>query len=549
MENFLYYFKLNQGGLLVKNKQYFFGVSILLVAAFINSPPTFSQRMNTEPQNNNSNLTQNNFKSPSINQNSPTDNPENPDNQMPSSASQNTDANTTSTNTNDTSTTTSSDNSTTPSASPLQIQTALFAYPIITMDTTRKVMTNVPSAGSTAAPMGQFANMTKFLDASFTNVTAPNADTLYSIAWLDLSTEPYILHLPNENGRYFVMPLLDAWTNVFASLGTRTTGTTEQNFAIVGPHWNGKLPNNMKEIKAPTNMVWIIGRTFCSGTPEDIKAVNAIQSQYSLTPLSAYGTDYTPPSNLATDSNIDMKIPPREQVNNMDASTYYNELNMLLQSNPPSEKDAKLMAVVAKIGVVPGQKFDLNKLNPTIATGMEESIKDAVQTIEANLSTYSVNENGWQFLKTGVYGSNYLRRAVITFVGLGANLPQDAMYPMTGVDNDDQQLNGSNKYIIHFNKGELPPVKGFWSLTMYNDKYYFVNNSLNRYRLNSSDKLIHNKDGSTDIYIQNQSPGADKQANWLPAPNGNFNLCFRFYWPDQSIISGEWKPPAVRKVS
>ncbi len=423
----------------------------------------------------------------------------------------------------------------------------IYGYSLVTMDVTRSVMTNVKSLEGLRAPMGQFVNAREYPNASFRDVTAPNADTLYSSAWINVGQEPYVLQVPDEGDRYYLMPMLSGWTDVFADPGTRTTGTKAQTFAIVGPNWKGTLPKGMKELISPTNMVWIIGRTYCTGTPEDYKAVHQLQDQYKLVPLSAFGKDYTPPEGKV-DPNIDMKTPVRDQVNALPAKDYFNRLALLLKDNPPAKEDAQMVATMAKLGIKPGEEFDVGKLDAQIQKGLEKSIKAGQEAIMNHFKNAGVEKNGWTFsTKTGKYGTDYLQRAFIAAVGLGANLPQDAIYPTTTVDSQGNKLNGANKYTIHFNKGELPPVKGFWSLTMYDDKYFFTDNALNRYTLSARNDLKKNEDGSVDLLIQHESPGKDKESNWLPAPAGDFILMLRFYWPEDAIINGTWAPPAVVK--
>lgn len=433
-------------------------------------------------------------------------------------------------------------------ATKLANEAYIYAYPLITMDITRQVMTNVASPQTQAAPMGQFANIPVFPDASFKTVTAPNADTLYSAAWLDLAKGPYVLHVPDEHGRYYLMPMLDAWTNVFASPGSRTTGTQEHNFAIVGPNWNGTLPAGVTKIKAPTNLVWILGRTYSSGTPDDLTAVHAIQAQYTLTPLSQFGKSYTPPTNVPTNSNVDMKTPPRDQVNAMDAQSFFNQVAMLMQNNPPSKSDKSMVKDLKKLGIIAGQPFDMSKENAVIAQALQQSTKTGLQQIVENIKNIGHKINGWQIQSLGTYGTDYFKRATITFAGLGANLPQDAMYPTASIDANGKPLNGANNYVMHFNKGDMPPVNGFWSLTMYDQQFYFVPNAINRYNLGTKDAFKYNDDGSLDIYIQHASPGTDKDSNWLPAPLGDFNITLRVYWPKLSIIDGKWNPPAVQEI-
>src|SRR5579871_3732642 len=222
------------------------------------------------------------------------------------------------------------------------VEAYVYGYPLVTMEITRRVMTNVAEPEGTHAPMGQFLLMRKYPDASFKDVTAPNADTLYSTAWLDLAKEPYILSLPDEDGRYYLMPMLSGWTNVFEVPGKRTAGTKAQTYAITGPNWKGRLPEGVKELKAPTNIVWILGRTYCTGTPEDYKACHAIMDKYQLAPLSGYGKPYTPPAGKV-DPAVDMKTPVREQVHKMDAVAYFTLLASLLKDNPPAAADAPMV--------------------------------------------------------------------------------------------------------------------------------------------------------------------------------------------------------------
>lgn len=427
----------------------------------------------------------------------------------------------------------------------------VYGYPLITMEFTRRVMTNTAAPQGTHAPMGQFVRMRKYPDAKFRDVTAPNADTLYSTAWLDLSKEPYVLSLPDMGNRYFLMPMLDGWTNVFQVPGTRTTGNKAQTYAITGPGWHGSLPEGMKELKSPTSMVWILGRTYCTGTPEDYQACHAVMDKYDLRPLSAYGKPFTPPAGKV-DSTVDMKTAVREQVNKLDIGAYFKLLADLMKDNPPSKDDAPMVENLAKIGIVPGKDFDISKLDPGIARSLAKAPAVAQEKIMAHFKDAGTLENGWTFsTKAGVYGTDYLQRALITAIGLGANRPQDAVYPTSTVDAAGQRYGGAKKYVVHFDKGLTPPVNAFWSITMYDADYFFVDNPLNKYTVSPRNDLKFNADGSLDIYIQNTSPGQDKEANWLPAPSGDFVLMMRLYWPkttNPSIIDGTWKLPAVKPV-
>ncbi len=433
----------------------------------------------------------------------------------------------------------------------------VYAYPLMTMEMTRRVTTNVVAPEGTSAPMGQFAKLREYPNASFNAVTAPNADTLYTTTWLDVSKEPWVLSIPNMKGRYALFPMLDGWTDVFQVPGKRTTGTAAQKYAITGPGWSGTLPAGVTEYKSPTGMVWLLGRIYCTGTPEDYKAVHALQDQMSAVPLSSYGKPYKPTPGVV-DPAINKTIAVRDQLNTMDGASYFKLFAELLKTNPPSVDDAPMVAKLAKIGIVPGQDFDASKLEPSVAAGIAKAPRPAQDKISAwfkeGIAAGDAKlENGWVFTtKTGLYGTNYIQRATVTWYGLGANRPKDAVYPTSEGPEILQKYNGANKYVLHFDKGQMPPVDGFWSVTMYNAKYFFVDNPLNRYNVSQRNKFKSNADGSTDIYIQADSPGKDKESNWLPAPKDDFVLMMRLYWPkekDPSILNGSWKIPAVKKVA
>ena len=433
----------------------------------------------------------------------------------------------------------------------------VYAYPLVTMEMTRQIMTNVESAAGTRAPMGQFVRMRSYPDSSYRDVTAPNADTLYTTTWIDVSKEPWVLSLPDMKGRYFLFPMLDGWTNVFQVPGKRTTGTQTQKYAITGPGWSGTLPAGVTEYKSPTGIVWILGRIYCTGTPEDYKAVHALQDQVSVVPLSSYGKPFKPEPGKV-DPALDMKTAVREQVNAMDGAAYFKKFAELLKSNPAAAEDAPMVEKLAKIGIVPGQDFDAAKLDPAVAKGVVAAPKPAQDLIMGWLKAGIVAgdlklENGWLFTtKTGLYGTSYLQRALITAIGLGANRPEDAVYPTSEGPELLKKYDGSKKYVMRFEKGQLPPVNGFWSLTMYDADYFFVANPLNRYTLSQRNKLKVNKDGSVDLYIQHESPGKEKESNWLPAPADTFVLMMRMYWAKEkppSILDGTWKVPEVKEAS
>jgi hypothetical protein len=442
-------------------------------------------------------------------------------------------------------------------AQDVAVEAYIYAYPLVTMEMTRRIMTNVDAPQGTHAPMGQWIRARAYPDASFRDVTAPNADTLYTTTWLDVSKEPWIVSIPDMKGRFFLFPMLDGWTNVFQDPGKRTTGTKAQKFAITGPGWSGTLPEGVTEYKSPTAIVWVLGRIYCTGAPQDYKAVHAAQDKVSAVPLSAYGKPYKPEPGTV-DPAVDMKTAVREQVNALDGAAYFKLFAELLKTNPPAPDDAPMVAKLAKIGIVPGQDFDASKLDPAVAKGIAAAPKPAQGRImewmkEGILAGDLKLEHGWLFTtKTGLYGTNYRQRALITAIGLGANRPEDAVYPTSEGPDVLKKYSGEHKYVIHFNKGETPPVNGFWSLTMYDANYFFVANPLNRYTLSQRNNFKTNADGSIDLYIQHDSPGKDKESNWLPAPADAFVLMMRLYWPKEkppSLLDGTWKIPEVKEAS
>lgn len=434
------------------------------------------------------------------------------------------------------------------------VEAYIYGYPLVTMEMTRRVVTNVEKPEGSRGPMGHLIKLREYPNASFTDVTAPNADTLYTTAFVDVGKEPWVLSIPEMKDRYFLFPMLDGWTTVFQVPGSRTTGEGAQTYAITGPGWQGEIPEGITEYKSPTSLVWILGRIYCTGTPEDYAAVHAVQDACKLVPLSAYGKDWTPPPGKV-DLSIDMKTPVRDQVNRMDAVEYFTLLAELLKTNPPAAADAAMVERMAEIGLVPGKDFDKGKLDTRFVKRIPE-IGFGRTMLHFKFSDGDVKDiNGWGYTtKTGVYGTEYLQRALIAAIGLGANRPQDAIYP-TSLKMKEGLLGrtyeGSNRYVLTFPKEQMPPVRGFWSITMYNDKYFFVENPINRYSISARQDLKTNPDGSTDIYIQHESPGADKESNWLPAPKDKFYLMMRLYWPDDSppsILDGSWVIPPVRKA-
>lgn len=430
----------------------------------------------------------------------------------------------------------------------------IYGYSLITTEVTRVQMSNVPERAGFRGPMNQFVNVKRYPPADYRGVSAPNADTLYSLAWLDLA-EPQVFSHPDMGKRYYLFEMADLWMTDFESPGTRTTGEKAANYLITGPGWKGEVPAGMMHIPVATRYMVILGRTYADGTERDYEAVNALQAQYKITPLSAWGKPFTykaPPVNPSPGFSMTEK--PQAAILAMGTEEYFNLMARLMGgAAPPAVEDAPMLGRMAKIGIVPGQPFDMSKLNAAVQVALKDIPQRALDKIEANKKSLGGIVNGWVVSKgLGVYGTDYLKRAVVAAFGWPANLEKDAVYPYTDVDSTGQKLTGANMYTLTFAPGQTPPVNGFWSITMYeiDGGWWFVPNPLNKFTVSPRNKLKYNDDGSLTLYFQNESPGPDKEANWLPAPKGEFIAMLRMYWPkdsDPSILNGTWKPPTVER--
>src|SRR5262245_48194542 len=425
----------------------------------------------------------------------------------------------------------------------------VYAYPIVTMDVSMRQSTNVPNANTIPlrAPVNQFAHARTYPRAEDRDVVRYNFDTLYSPVWLNLAREPIVLSVPDTGGRYYLLPMLDMWTDVFSVVGSRTTGTKAGNFAIVAPGWNGTLPEGLTKIVAPTPTIWILGRTQTNG-PADYGNVHKVQDGYKLTPLSQWGRSYAPAASTATDPAIDGKTPPLVQVNKMDGVAVLGRLADLMAKHPPHANDYPILFRMRQIGLEPGKPFDGSKLDPALVKTINAAAKDALADLEQSGKSgagIGTHVNGWfyQTNTVGTYGTAYKLRGMGTLIGLGVNLPEDAVYPASFVDGGGKPYSGASRYVLHFDKGKLPPAGAFWSVTLYDKDGFQAQNELTRFALGDRDKLAFNADGSVDIYIQSERPGPDRESNWLPAPPGEFNLALRIYSPRRAVLDGIWTPP------
>ena len=413
----------------------------------------------------------------------------------------------------------------------------IYAYPMVLMEETR--------AG---AGLNRLNHAQAYPEPESRQVIRPNADTLYSSSWIDLSTEPVVIKVPDSGGRYYLMQFLDDWTETFSVPGKRTTGTGEQWMILVGPGWKGVLPEKTVRIDAPTNIVWLIGRTQTNGLA-DYENVHAFQREMRMMPLSAYPDGAAParPAPVAGQP----ASPPPVRVRAMDARTFFTRFAEALKANPPHSSDQEMLKELARIGIVPGQSFDFSRLDLTAQKALEEGARAASDQLERSGGLKpSTGPTSWSAVNSAIgrYGLNYAARAATARAGLGALPPEDAVYLNSRADSAGQPLSGTRRYRIHFEKQQLPPVRAFWSLTAYGEEGYFIPNSVRRYTIGDRDPLKVNADGSLDLYVQASSPGADRESNWLPSGEGPFNFLFRLYWPEGLVGSGQWVPPPVVRI-
>ncbi len=445
-------------------------------------------------------------------------------------------------------------------ASDVVLQTAIeayiYGYSLVTTDITRIQMSNVARPELMRAPLGSFFNVRGYPPATYRGVSATNADTLYSMAWLDLQ-EPMVFSHPEIKDRFFNFELIDLWMVVKHSVGTNTTGTAAATYLFTGPGWQGEVPEGMIHIAYPTRYLGVLGRTYALDTPEDLAIVHKLQDQYRVEPLSAYGKDYSFVAPPVVETGIKMDEAPQKVILGLGVEGYFNWMTRLIGDlAEPSAADAPMLERMAKIGIVPGQPFALAKFDPEVQTALKTVPQLVTDRLNQSWASLGKDVNGWRVTAVGgEYGTDYLLRATWASNGWPSQQPQVSVYPTTYVDANGAKLDGKNRYTLTFAKDAMPPVNpmAFWSITMYqiDNGLWFYPNALNKLTVSPRDALVYNEDGSLTLYFQHESPGPEKEANWLPAPAAPFAMTMRLYWPDQkapSILDGTWQPPGVEKV-
>ena len=425
----------------------------------------------------------------------------------------------------------------------LSYEATLYFHPLVTMDFTRlQAINSAPGTNPGTGPPNEFHHLRAFPTADFRTVVRPNFDTLYSSAWLDLTAGPVILHTPDTDDRYYMLPLLDMWTDLFANPGKRTTGTDARDFVVTGPGYAGELPEGFPVINAPTPYVWVIGRTQTNG-PADYDAVHKVQDGYHITPVAKT-------LRHVLNRDYDTSTEVMNIVNGMSAVDFLVYAARLLDVNPPHSTDFSQLARLANLGIEAGKPFNPGRFNTAERTEIDAGRAAALQDMLAGLGTLGTRVNGWTMATEtmGVCGNYYFKRAVVALMGLGANPPEDAVYPALTADSDGNPVTGEHDYVVHFDADELPPVDAFWSVTMYDAEGFQMANELNRFAIGDRDPLMYNTDGSLDLYLQHTNPGAARESNWLPAPRGPLGVTMRLYAPRRDVLDGRWHPPAVQKT-
>ena len=428
----------------------------------------------------------------------------------------------------------------------------IWGFPLVTLERQFNFVTspNVPPA-PLRGPANSISCARDLANASFTDQVTPNTDTLYCMGQLDLRKEPVVIVVPPIRDRYNVFQFLDAYTNSYDYLGQRTSGGTGGTYLIVGPDWNGQVPEGMIKMWSPTNLVWLINRILVKGQ-SDLPNVHSIQDKIIVQPLSVFQGNATTTSQPAvTQVNASKEIPigPQPSLIAPTGIKIFDEIGAAMIGNPPNPPDPVLVTKLASIGIGPS-KTPSTDANDTVKAALQTGITEGQKMIDARVANFGTVVNGWLAnAQTGSYGTDYLFRATNTQYGIGTNIGQEAFYPATFTDIEGKPLNGNNSYQIHFEPGQTPPVNAFWSFTMYDNKGLLIDNPINRYSIGTyTEGLKNNKDGSLDIYIQNASPGPDKESNWLPSAKGGFSLAFRMFLPQPQVLDGTWQFPLVQKV-
>lgn len=424
-----------------------------------------------------------------------------------------------------------------------------YVYPLVIMKISQDLMLSAPIRHG--ATPNHFLHFPQLAQPKHRAVVLANRNTLYSVGWVDLSKGPVLFDIPDMGERYFVMPLIDAWSNTFQSFGSRTTGQGAQKYMLVNDSWRGEDQAGYKTIVSPTNMVWITGRIQADSAADAMQAAK-LQSQYGLTTLAEKKTGVDPFANYTPVYRMAQVRKPVPYSLKMSAEAYFDQFFAMWKNNPSPAADKEMLATLASIGIKP----DADNSFASLDDATRETLLAAVKNKQANyLQAFYQGEaqsSAWTFNveRMGTWGTDYSRRAYWGMWGLGANLVEDAVYGVSQLDSKLQALNGANTYTLHFDASQLPPANAFWSLTSYNREGYLEPNSVDRYSLGSNNTLAYNSDGSVDLLLAAEKPAKSKSKpnkNWVPVPAGDFKVLLRLYWPRQEVLDGKWSIPSIEK--
>jgi hypothetical protein len=422
----------------------------------------------------------------------------------------------------------------------------LYLYPLVVMDATRRRMTAVDAPGEVVgrAPANAFAHVPEPLPPEFRDVVRPCFDLLHSFAWLDVSEEPMVVSVPDAADRYYLLPLVDMWTDLFAAPGTRTSGNWPADYAVVARGWTGELPDGLRRIEAPTPVVWVRGLAQRSGGDD-------FQAGLRITPLSHWRRGGLHVRPVLRSGRVAAGGPtPVEEVDALGAPAFFSRAAELLAVHLPHIHDHAAVLRAERIGLVPGEPFDHGHIPRAVAGVLQPAVAQARFELHNRARQLGWKSNGWVVSTgtMGAWGTDYLKRAAVAGAALGAVMPEDLVLATTGSDGDGRPLDGRRRYRLRFALPELPPVLAFWSLTVYDQHGHPVPNGSGRYSLASEEPLERADDGSVEIAVQHRAPVRSAGANWLPCPRGAFSLCLRLYWPEREILERRWPVPPVVRV-
>jgi hypothetical protein len=423
------------------------------------------------------------------------------------------------------------------------LQAYVYGYPLVLFAATERAFFS-----SQGMSVNHLAHVPDLRTPARQVAVMPNVDTLYTHGWLDLSSGPLWFHVPKIEGRYYTFQLMDAYTDNFAYIGTRTNAGAEGDYAILPPRWTGGVPAGLQRIEAPTPIVWMLGRILAGEVEDDLRVARALQRQFTLASLRDFGKSISEPDPLPPRAPPAPQVMPNQAVAAMNAAAFFADLAKLMSVNEPHTRDQALVRQFAAIGLTPRGEFDLEKLDTPVRRGLERAVASARALIESRIGVTGPMRNGWQFYDIGHWQDNYLSRAAFAWLAIGGNDPEEAIYVEAFTDSDGRPLSGTHDYRLHFDRGRIPPTYAFWSLTMYDADRRLVENPIHRYAIRDrTPGLRYNSDGSLDIFISRTAPSG-QESNWLPAAPGGLSLALRLYLPKPEALDSSWQPPSVARV-